>query len=90
MNKTYVVEFDDNAKIEFKKLDKAIQKQILLWFKKNVQDSINPRWTGKALSSDKRGLWRYRIGKYRVICNIQDDVAIVLVVKTGKREIVSN
>ena len=81
MNKTYTVEFDNNAKKEFRKLDKPIQKQILLWLHKNVQGTENPRWTGKALTADKQGLWRYRIGKYRVICHIKDDIALVLVVK---------
>ena len=81
MNKTYTVEFDNNAKKEFRKLDKPIQKQILLWLHKNVQVTENPRWTGKALTADKQGLWRYRIGKYRVICHIKDDISLVLVFK---------
>lgn len=88
MSRAYTIEFDNNAKKEFKKLDTPIQKQILLWLHKNIQRTANPRWTGKALTADKQGLWRYRIGKYRVICHIKDDIALVLVVKSGKREIV--
>lgn len=87
MSKVYTVEFDNNAKKEFKKLDKSIQRQILSWLNKNIEGSTNPRWTGKGLTADKKGLWRYRVGKYRVICTIQDNVAIVLVVTAGKREI---
>jgi len=88
MNKPYNVEFDDNAKKSFKKLDKSVQRQILSWLNKNIEGSYNPRWTGKGLSADKQGLWRYRVGKYRIICSIQDDIAIVLVVVADKRETV--
>ncbi|MGM0209350.1 mRNA interferase RelE/StbE [Enterococcus sp. DIV0421] len=82
----YHVEFDKRAQKEFLKLNKPIRKQILLWLNKNIDGCENPRWTGKGLTADKSGLWRYRIGKYRLICDIRDDYALVLVIKTGKRE----
>lgn len=87
---SYHVEFDTRAKKEFMKLDKPIRQQILLWLNKNIEGTDNPRWTGKGLTSDKSGLWRYRIGKYRLICDIRDEYMLVLVVKSGKREIVYN
>ena len=86
----YHVLFDNNTKKEFRKLDKAIRRQILLWLNKNIEGSANPRWTGKGLTADKSGLWRYRVGKYRLICEIKDDVALVLIIKADKREIVYN
>lgn len=86
--KHFHVEFDKRAVKEFSKLDAPIRKQILLWIKKNLEGCENPRWTGKALSANKSGLWRYRIGKYRIICNIHDETALVLVIKSGKRETV--
>lgn len=82
----YHVEFDKRAHKEFLKLDKPIRNQILLWLTKNIEGCEDPRWTGKGLTADKSGLWRYRIGKYRLICDIHDDYALVLVVKAGKRE----
>lgn len=84
----YHVEFDKRAQKEFLKLDKPIRKQILLWLNKNIEGRENPRWTGKGLTADKSGLWRYRIGKYRLICDIHDDYALVLDIKTGKREVI--
>ena len=88
MTKLYHVEFDLKAKKQFNKLDHQIQKQILFWLKKNIEGTDNPRLHGKALVGDKSGLWRYRVGKYRIICNIQDDIALVLVVQSGTREII--
>lgn len=86
MNKIYHVEFDDNAKKKFKKLDKSIQRQILAWLMKNIDGTENPRFHGKGLTADKTGLWRYRVGKYRIICEIQDELLLVLVVNSGKGE----
>lgn len=83
---TYHVEFDKRAQKEFMKLDKPVRQQILLWLNKNIEGCDNPRWTGKGLTADKSGLWRYRIGKYRLICIIHGDHALVLVIKSGKHE----
>lgn len=45
----------------------------------------NPKATGKPLNGDKRDLWRYRVGRYRILCDLQDDQLIVLVVRVGHR-----
>lgn len=80
----YHVEFDCEAQKYFNKLDKPIRIQILKWLNKNVENSVNPRWTGQELAASKSGLWRYRIGKYRLICQILDEKLIVLAVQAGK------
>lgn len=82
----YYVEFGKRAQKELMTLDKPIRKQLLLWLNKNIEGCENLRWVGKGLTADKSGLWRYRIGKYRLICDIRDEYAIVLVIKAGKRE----
>lgn len=46
----------------------------------------DPRTRGKALTGRLSGLWRYRIGQYRVICDIIDDQLIVLAIDVGKRD----
>lgn len=51
-----------------------------------VAPLINPRQIGKGLSHNKAGLWRYRVGDYRVICQINDDFVTILVVETGHRK----
>lgn len=79
------IEFDGDFWKSFKRLDKPIQKQIMLWLEKNVNGRENPRWTGKGLTANKSGLWRYRVGKYKVIGEIQDEHLLVLVINAGKR-----
>jgi len=71
---------------QLKKLAKAGQKQIVEYLLQNVNDSENPRAVGKALAGNYKGFWRYRIGAYRVICNIEDDECIVLALTTAHRK----
>ena len=82
---SYRVDFDGKAAREFKKLEAIIQRQILQWLKKHVEGTDNPRQFGKALQGKLKGLWRYRIGKYRVIVQIRDEALVVLVVTAGIR-----
>ena len=82
---SFRVEFTESARRELKKLDKYTQKIILLWLKKNLDGCDNPRAHGKALTADRVGQWRYRIGDYRVIAKIEDDKLIILVIALGHR-----
>lgn len=66
----------------FKKLDPFVRKQIKSYLNR-VTD--NPRAKGKALVANRTGQWRYRIGAYRVIVNIQDNELIVLALEVGHR-----
>ena len=81
----YKVIFTDKAKGQLKKLDKHIASLIIGWLEKNVQNCENPRIHGKGLVENRSGQWRYRIGDYRVICEIQDREVIVLVLEIGHR-----
>jgi mRNA interferase RelE/StbE len=77
------IDFTEKAKRNFKKLDFAIQKRILLYL-----DNIrlkNPKDFGAGLVGDKRGLWRYRVGDYRIIAEIKQKEIIVLIVDIGHR-----
>lgn len=74
-----------SAEKELSKLDKFTQKQIITFLEQNVE-SENPRLQGKTLKHHWAGHWRYDIGKYRIICDIKDDVCIVLVIKVGHRK----
>lgn len=80
------IEFDIKAQKQFNKLDYQSQKQIQNYINKNIIN--NPKNFGKALSHNKKGLWRYRIDKFRVICKIEEKKLIVLVVKIAKRDVV--
>ena len=82
----YGVETTRRFDREFKKLDRYTQQMIKAWIKKNLEGCDNPRLHGKALIGDKKGLWRYRIGDYRLICSIQDERLIILALSVGHRK----
>ena len=82
----YQVVFTEKAKKQLKKLDKHISSLILGWLEKNTQNCENPRIHGKGLVENKSGQWRYRVGDYRIICEIQDNEVIILVLEIGHRK----
>lgn len=86
----YKVIFTERAKKQLKNLDKHISALIIGWLEKNIQNCENPRLHGKGLLENKSGQWRYRIGDYRVICEIQDKEIIVLVLEVGHRREIYN
>ena len=83
---TWTVEFDDSAAKELRKLDKQSQKEILRYLRERIATDEDPRRFGKSLSRELAGLWRYRIRDYRLICHIEDDRLIVLVLGVGHRK----
>ena len=83
---TWTVEFDDAAAKELRKLDKQAQRDILTYFRQRIATDEDPRRFGKPLSRDLSGLWRYRVRNYRMICNIEDDKLVVLVLRAGHRK----
>ena len=74
----------DAAKRQLKKLDKSIHERILKYMDK-IESLENPRSRGRGLSGNLSGIWRYRVGDYRVFCKIMDDKLIIEVVKVGHR-----
>ena len=81
----YQVRFSKNALKQLKKLDKSVSSLILGWIRKNLEGCNNPRIHGKALVANKSGQWRYRIGDYRILAEINDDEIVILVVNIGHR-----
>ncbi|GAO99696.1 type II toxin-antitoxin system RelE family toxin [Fructobacillus ficulneus] len=81
----YSWKFDSKAEKQFSKLDYPVQRRIYNWLETNISSGKNPRIYGKALEGEFKTLWRYRVGKYRIIADIIDDEFIVVVLKTGKR-----
>ncbi len=82
----YKVLFSERAKKQFKKIDKYISLFIIAWLEKNINGSENPRTYGKGLVENRSGQWRYRIGNYRIICEINDKEVVVLVLEIGHRK----
>ena len=81
----YKVIFTEKAQKQLKKLDRQTSALIIGWLEKNIENCENPRVHGKGLVENKSGQWRYRVGNYRVICEIQDKEIIVLVLEVGHR-----
>ena len=79
------VEFTLTAKKQLKKVDKKWQEKVLDYLEE-VSVLEDPRSRGKALIGNKKGLWRYRVGDYRVICQIIDNEFIILTVTIGHRK----
>ena len=83
--KKYNLELTDRFKKEFRKLDKYTQRMIRGWIDKNLIGTSNPRIHGKGLTANRSGQWRYRIGDYRLISQIEDDKLIILALTVGHR-----
>jgi mRNA interferase RelE/StbE len=81
----WTVEFDDRARRELRKLSPEIQAQILKYLRERIAGSEDPRQFGQALRRELAGLWRYRIGDYRLICRLEDHRLVVLVLHVGHR-----
>ena len=81
----YSIETTPRFEKEFKKLDKYTQRMIKNWIVKNLDGCNDPRQHGKGLTANRNGQWRYRIGDYRLICEIQDDELIIQALTVGHR-----
>ena len=80
------IEITRTAEKQIQKLDRSIQQSIVRFLRERVKTADNPRQWGKPLHGDKGGLWRYRVGDYRLICDIQDERITVLVLRVGHRK----
>jgi mRNA interferase RelE/StbE len=68
-----------------RKLDKPVQRRLLSFLEHRVIGSGDPRQLGKALQGEKRDLWAYRVGSYRIVCLIEEQCLVVVVVSVGHR-----
>lgn len=81
----WTIEYTETAKQQLRTLDKQTARRILDYLDRRIAGRDNPRSTGKVLTGPFGGLWRYRVGDYRIICEIQDGALRVLVVQLGHR-----
>jgi mRNA interferase RelE/StbE len=79
------VEFDRAADRDLRKLGAEAERAIARYLRERIATTADPRRFGHALTGDLKGLWRYRIGDYRVVAAIEDDRFVVLVVTVGHR-----
>lgn len=81
----YKVAYSEKALKQLKKMDRFDASIITSWIGKNLDGIHDPRSIGKALVADHAGEWRYRVGNYRILCTIQDDLLLVEVITIGHR-----
>ena len=78
------IEISETAVKQLKKLGQPEAKRITVFLRERIQPLADPRQAGKALRGSEFGtFWRYRVGNYRLICDLQDDRLIILVVEIG-------
>ena len=81
----WTVEIASVAEKQLRKLDRQVQRRILDWLYERIDGCKDPRHFGEALKGGSTGLWRYRVGDYRIICDIQDARLVVLALAVGHR-----
>ncbi len=81
----YSVVYTKQAKKALRKLDKQTRAIIYGWIGKNLVGCENPRQHGKGLTENRNGQWRYRIGNYRILAEIQDKEILIIVLNIGHR-----
>ncbi|MDR1012765.1 MAG: type II toxin-antitoxin system RelE/ParE family toxin [Lactobacillales bacterium] len=78
--------FSKNFKQSIRKIDKHQAKLIKNWIDKNLNNMIDPRSKGKALTGSLLGFWRYRIGDYRLIIKIKDNELLIILIDIAHRK----
>lgn len=79
------VEWAKQAQKKFNKLEDIIQDKILEFLENTLEKYAHPTQRGEPLSGDQSGLWRYRVGDYRIVCLIQDEKLMITVINVGHR-----
>jgi mRNA interferase RelE/StbE len=82
------IEFSEDADRDFAKLDRSIQRRIFRYLHDRIANAADPRDFGKPLLLELAGLWRYRVGDYRVLFSVEEHMLTVLVVEIAHRSII--
>lgn len=85
MSSGWTLSFEVSAFKELKKLDPKIAERILSYLEERVLTAESPRDLGKQLKGKLSQLWRYRLGDYRILCELRDSEFVVLVVRVAHR-----
>ena len=77
--------FSKRADKQLSKMDSGVSRIIVAWLLKNIDGCEDPRAHGKGLTANRSGKWRYRVGDYRILCEIKDSELVVLAIEIGHR-----
>jgi mRNA interferase RelE/StbE len=79
------IEFDRAAVRDLRRLGIVGERRVLRYLRERIAGSDDPRRYGHALTGDRTGFWRYRVGDYRIVAVIEDNRFVVLIVAVGHR-----
>lgn len=79
------IELSGDARKQLQKLGRSEAKRIVQFLHQRLEPLDDPRLLGKSLKGPFTELWRYRVGDYRLICQLRDEVLVVLVLRVGHR-----
>ncbi len=83
----WTISYTATALKQLKKLDRPLARRLVDFMDERIAAQADPRSTGHALTGPLLGsFWRYRVGDYRIICDIQDCALRVLVLEVGNRK----
>jgi mRNA interferase RelE/StbE len=79
------IDFTPEAEKQLSKIDRPSARHIINFLSERIAPAEDPRTAGKALKGVLREFWRYRVGNYRIICKIEDERLLILVVRVAHR-----
>lgn len=82
----YRVELTAKARKQLKKMNRFDARILATWIRDNLEGCLDPRAWGKGLTANHSGEWRYRVGSYRILAVIHDDVVTIEVFSIGRRD----
>lgn len=83
---TYQVVYDKKAIKSLSKIDRGQQNIILAWVEKNLVNTDNPKKYGKVLKGNLNEYWRYRVGNYRILADINENEIKIIIFNLGHRK----
>lgn len=83
---TYRVLYDDRARKSLHKMDAGTRRLIIEWVNKNLEGCDDPYAHGKALKGNLKGIWRYRVGDYRILAEIQNEILTIIIINVKHRK----
>lgn len=81
----YRIDYSKRAQRQIRKMNKQVRRLLFAWIDKHLEGTENPRQHGKGLTGNRANEWHYRIGDYRLICDIQEDKLVILALEFGHR-----
>jgi mRNA interferase RelE/StbE len=80
------VELSPTALKQLHKLDQSVSRRVLRFLHQRLEKLDNPRQIGERLQGTLSEFWKYRVGDYRLICSLENDRFVVLVLRVGHRK----